>query len=398
MTLNAEIVSIGDEITSGAMVDTNSAWLSLELGDLGIRTLYHTTVGDELEPLVAVLRAAVQRSELVLITGGIGPTEDDLTRQAVANMLGVSLVQNPVVLAMIKENFRQRQRIMPESNVIQSYFPEGAAVIDNPHGTAPGFIVEKKRDSGKENDTFCLMVYPGVPAEMKEMWNIYGKVITHDFNLRRTGNNQVVMNYRIHCFGLGESELEARLPHLISRSHTPTVGITVKEGIITLRIRAEGDTEEICQTQLEETKSIIKTTLGDIVFGEEDVTLPSVVCDILRRKKKTVSVLEWGTQGLLAAKVDPDIFMGGITVSPIIPFTKKSLDGIRCSMLGDYTMIIGSYPQIDKTNVSDTVFIGLYDRAKNEILEENTPYRSHPAIINDLFCYRAFDLLRHHCQ
>ncbi|MCA9204209.1 MAG: competence/damage-inducible protein A, partial [Planctomycetales bacterium] len=139
--MNAEVIAIGDELTSGQRLDTNSQWLSERLGELGIRVLYHTTVGDELEANVRVFRQAFDRADLIVCTGGLGPTADDLTREAIAAALGRALVQNDDALKHIQAIFARRSRAMPERNLVQALFPENSRMVPNPHGTAPGIDV-----------------------------------------------------------------------------------------------------------------------------------------------------------------------------------------------------------------------------------------------------------------
>ena len=165
--MNAEVISIGDELTSGQRLDTNSQWLSQRLGDLGVRVLYHTTVADDLAANVAVFRQAIARADFVVATGGLGPTADDLTRDAVAAALGVELVLDTSSLEHIRGLFARHKREMPERNRLQAMFPAGSRAIFNPRGTAPGIWVEAPRPAGGVCRLFAL---PGVPAEMFEMF------------------------------------------------------------------------------------------------------------------------------------------------------------------------------------------------------------------------------------
>src|SRR5688500_1545286 len=165
--MRAEIISIGDELTTGQRLDTNSQWLAERLLEIGVPVAFHTTVGDTLADNVLVFRQACERAEIVVATGGLGPTADDLTRHALAELAGVLLVQDDESLQHIKDLFSRRKREMPPANVIQAQFPQGATPIPNRHGTAPGIDLVVPRASGKRARVFCL---PGVPAEMKEMW------------------------------------------------------------------------------------------------------------------------------------------------------------------------------------------------------------------------------------
>src|SRR3990172_5530490 len=162
--MRAEIIAIGDEITSGQLLDANSQWLSQRLEELGVRVLYHTTVGDELEPMAE----GIGRADVVVATGGLGPTADDLTREAIAEATGRRLVVDRQALEAIRQLYARRKRAMPQQNERQALFPEGSRVIPNPNGTAPGIALDVPRQVAPPAHVFAL---PGVPAEMEEMWH-----------------------------------------------------------------------------------------------------------------------------------------------------------------------------------------------------------------------------------
>src|SRR5947208_846830 len=173
--MHAEIISIGDELTSGQRLDTNSQWLAERLLEIGVPVAFHTTVGDQLTDNVLVFRQACERADILLVTGGLGPTADDLTRQALAEVAGVELVQDDVSLAHIKTLFAKRKREMPPANVVQAQFPQGSRPIFNPNGSAPGIdmLIEVAADGTRRVPTTKaarVFALPGVPAEMKEMW------------------------------------------------------------------------------------------------------------------------------------------------------------------------------------------------------------------------------------
>lgn len=399
---NAEIISIGDEITSGALIETNSSWLSADLAEQGIRTLYHSTIGDEMTPMINAFRLAAQRSDLIAITGGIGPTEDDLTRQAVAEAFDRPLVYFADIFEHIRQHFEKRKRFMPDSNRIQAYFPQGTTIINNPHGTAPGFCLDADRtEFGLGSGRFRLMVFPGVPAEMKEMWNATGRQLAIDLEKSIVGRSHFVLSHRLQCFGLGESELEAKLPHLIARDHIPAVGITVKEGIMTLRIRAEGDSAEECRGQIEQTRSLVYEILGDIVFGEEDETLAGVVCEKLRKKNAKAAIMEWGTRGLLTARLTPDIFRGARIFSEKDPFVRQDLAlnarAFAEKLQADYVLIVGPYPDSSANSSMENsdVIIGVYEKSTDRLTLKEITFGGHPSMIDSLFGSRILDLTRH---
>src|SRR5437764_970428 len=209
--MRAEIISIGDELTTGQRLDTNSQWLAERLLEIGVPVAFHTTVGDQLTDNVLVFRQACERADVVVATGGLGPTADDLTRQALAELAGVPLVQDDASLAHIQALFASRKRKMPPANIVQAHFPKGSRPIFNPNGSAPGIDIAIPRAllrpeiNAKPVRIFAL---PGVPAEMKEMWSAtVGPAIQEMLGVRK-----VIAHHRIKCFGVGESDLEAMLP------------------------------------------------------------------------------------------------------------------------------------------------------------------------------------------
>ena len=312
--MHAEILAIGDEITSGQLLDTNSQWLSQRLEELGVRTLYHSTVGDELAPSADIFRQAIARADVVVATGGLGPTADDLTREALAQATGRPLQLDPDALEYIRSMFARRNWPMPKQNELQAMFPAGSRAVFNPHGTAPGIDLEVPREGRGPCRVICL---PGVPAEMVEMW--------HDSVAATIGRfvgegRRIVRRRRIHCFGAGESRIESMLPDLIRRGRQPTVGITASKATITLRVAAEGATESECLAAMEPTIATIRQCLGTLVFGEEDDELQHAVVRMLRERGKTLATVEHATAGLVAESLasvagSDDVYRGGVVAA-----------------------------------------------------------------------------------
>lgn len=307
--MHAEIISVGTELTTGAKLDTNSQWLSLELAEIGISVLAHQTISDDLDAMVSTLRTAAERSEIVLVTGGLGPTLDDLTREAMAKLAGVELVQHLPSLEHVKSMFAKRNRPMPERNLIQSMFPQGSEPLPNPRGTAPGIWMLYQRSDGK---TARLAAMPGVPSEMKQMFR--QQVLP-----RLDGGGNVIRRARINVFGVGESQAEEILGDLTARGRDPDVGITVHEATITLRITAVGSTVEECREKIDKTRATIVNRMGTLVFGVEDEELEHALVRLLQQRRATLSTAESGTGGLLAHRLTgvlgfESCYMGGVVV------------------------------------------------------------------------------------
>jgi nicotinamide-nucleotide amidase len=291
--MSAEIIAVGTELTSGAKLDTNSQWLSLELAETGIPVRAHTTIWDDLDEMAASIRTAVDRSDVVLITGGLGPTLDDLTREALARVAGVELVMHPPSLEHVKSIFARRNRPMPERNVMQAMFPAGAEPLPNPRGTAPGIWMTLDRSDGGQ----CrIAAMPGIPSEMKQMYR--QQVVP-----RLDGGGNVIRRARINCFGVGESQAEEMLGELTARGRDPDVGITVHEATITLRITAEGMTAEECRDKIEKTRNAIINRMGTLVFGSEDEELEHALVRLLNQRRASLSTAESGTGGLLSYRL-----------------------------------------------------------------------------------------------
>lgn len=415
--MQAEIISNGDEISSGKILDTNSQWLSRELADLGITTLYHTTVGDDFDAMVDVLRIASKRTDLILWTGGLGPTADDLTRQAIAKLADVPLEKNEESLRQIQEMFRRRGREMPPNNEIQAFQPKGAVPIQNPHGTAPGIDMTIKRtgDIPKGRlDFLRILAFPGVPAEMKEIWNDSVQESLREMLDVLSGQKRVLRFRSIHSFGLGESQVESMLPGLIDRNHYPKVGITATQATITLRIAAEGETEEECCRIMEPTARQIYDVLGDCIFGEEDDTLQQVVCRKLCEKEKTVAVIEAGTRGLLSESLAgtmqaSNCFAGSLVLPPkveisvdnMVELGKRFIQAVQREHRINYLLLIGPYPEgKPDRNRSEEVFVAVADLnvdphvGTNLVAYETFAYVGHPSIIDDLYIKRSLNMLR----
>jgi len=407
--MQAEVISIGDELTSGQRLDTNSQWLSERLGELGIRVLYHTTVGDDLAANVRVFREAFDRADVIVTTGGLGPTADDLTRDALAAATGTELVLDEASLAHIRALFARRRREMPERNVVQARFPAGSRPIPNRHGSAPGIELEVLRPGRAACRVFAL---PGVPAEMFEMWEQTASPLLQ----RLTGGRRIIRHHRIKCFGVGESDLEQMLPDLIARGRRPSVGITVSQATITLRITAEGTSEEECRAAMAPTIETIRACLGPLVFGEEDEELEHAVVRLLRERGRKLATIEWGSGGLLSewlSEADPcgNVFVGGtivrgaaaaetvLQVAGQLPAQEQLLPALaaraREAFASDYSLAVGSFPQSDSATTEPGSLYFALSSAQGHLVKA-TPFAGHPEILRARAVKQALNLLRLH--
>jgi nicotinamide-nucleotide amidase len=287
-------VSIGDELTTGQRLDTNSQWISRELGVLGVPVAFHTTITDSLDDGIAAFRIAAERAEIIVVTGGLGPTADDLTRDVLARVAGVPLELSAAALAEVEARFARRAAPMPESNRRQALFPQGSRIIANPEGTAPGIDLDLPRAAGGgQARVFAL---PGVPGEMHTMWQAtVGPAI-----LAMLPGAGTIRFRRIKCFGAGESAVEAMLPDLVRRGREPLVGITAHEATITLRIAARGRDAAACEAAIAPTEAVIRECLGGIVYGTEDDEVEDATLAALAAADATLATVEIGSLGQVA--------------------------------------------------------------------------------------------------
>jgi nicotinamide-nucleotide amidase len=287
----AEIVAIGSELLLGQIVDTNSAWMAQRLTALGVNLYFKSVVGDNPGRMKEVLARALERADIVITSGGIGPTQDDLTREIVADVTGRRLVQDPGMLTQVEEHFRRRGRPMTPNNLRQSYLPEGAIPIKNPNGTAPSFIVEDSR----------AVVYslPGVPVEMK--WLFENEVEPY---LRSKFNLAEVIHYRVlKIIGIGESAVDDKVGHLIANSQNPTVGVLALPGQVDVRIAAKAADRDEAMRMIAPVEAEVRRLLGNAIFAADDETMEHVVGRLLRAQKKTVAACEDLTCGQLAERL-----------------------------------------------------------------------------------------------
>ncbi|MEI6970664.1 MAG: competence/damage-inducible protein A [bacterium] len=284
--MRAVILSTGDELVLGQNVDTNSAWISSQLSAHGVMSLYHKTVGDDAAAVAMAICEASRAAELVILTGGLGPTMDDVTRPALAAALGTKLVLDRQALKHIRTFFRKLNRTCPVANEVQALCPVGAALLCNNWGTAPGIRAKLGQA--------LFLAFPGVPYEMRNMFHCYVVPLLAG----RTG--RTILTEAIVTFGAGESMVAEQLGTLMRRDRNPLVGTTVSEGIVTVRIRSAGVSQAQAMKRLAATVASIERRLGDLVIGHGVVSLPAVVGALLKARNMTVATAESCTGGLVA--------------------------------------------------------------------------------------------------
>jgi nicotinamide-nucleotide amidase len=290
--MKAEIIAIGSELLLGQIVDTNSAYIAKRLAENGIEMVRTQTVGDDLKQMEETIRDSIGRSNIIITTGGIGPTEDDLTREAISNVTRSPLTFQPRLMEQIEAIIQRRGFRVSENNRRQAYIPEGAIAIENPKGTAPGFIVE--------GPTWVTLTIPGVPSEMEYlMENAVIPYLRKRFQLE-----QQVIRYKVlRACGLGESALGLQIQDLMKEGRNPAVGTLASVGDIRVRITAKAKDSKEADQLISETEQEIRQRLGILIYGVDNETLQGNALRMLEQLGLTLSVAETFTGGVVSQKL-----------------------------------------------------------------------------------------------
>jgi len=291
--MNCEIVTIGSELLHGQIIDTNAAYLAQSLNLIGFNVSLHTSVGDDYDQMKRVISDAVTRSELVIATGGLGPTEDDLTREAIADLTGVPLVFEQELMDQIEAIFRIRGYRMPDSNRKQAFIPEGAIPIPNDIGTAPGFMVRRTSK--------LLVALPGVP---KELEYLFTKAVIPYLKKYFHLDRELISSKVLRITGLGESKVDTQIKDLMDPYANPRLCILSSPGDIRVIITAFAKGPEEAGCLIEGVEREIKTRLGEAIYGSNEDTLEGVVVNLLRDRGETLSIIETFTGGELTARLN----------------------------------------------------------------------------------------------
>ena len=286
--MKAEIVSIGNEILLGDVLDTNSHYIAGRLPLIGIDLHWISQVGDDRLRLLEVLQCAWARSELVIVNGGLGPTEDDITRQTIAELFAEDMYIDEGLKQWLEQMFSKMGYRMPEENIKQAMLISSARVIPNPLGSAPGWRIER--------DSKTMLAIPGPPAEMRRMWN---KEIEPELKKRM---NKVIISRTLKTFGLGESELDERLGSLVSALN-PTIGVYTKADGVQVRITARASRQEEAHRILTDMEAEVRAILGPYIWGEDEDTLDAIIVTLLQERDLSLGVMESPTGGLLTSTV-----------------------------------------------------------------------------------------------
>ncbi|MBE7434902.1 MAG: CinA family nicotinamide mononucleotide deamidase-related protein [Anaerolineales bacterium] len=287
---SAEIITIGTEILLGEIVDTNTRYIARTLRSLGV-DLYRTiTIGDNVDRIASAISHSMERANIVITTGGLGPTVDDPTREAVAKAIGVETEFREDLWQQVVETIGRYGRKPSENQKRQAYVPKGAIGLRNPVGTAPCFIVETEKNA--------VISLPGVPAEMEHI--LHESVIP--YLQKRFGLDAIIKVRVLHCAGLGEGMIDERIADLETLSN-PTVGLAAHTGVVDIRVAAKAKSESEANEMIAKVEADIRTRLGSVIFGADEDRLHEVVLDMVTRRGLTLTAVESGLDGMLARKI-----------------------------------------------------------------------------------------------
>ena len=328
--MGAELLTIGTELLLGQIIDTNASWMSQRLAEAGIDVFFKSTVGDNWGRIDAAIRLALTRADVLIMTGGLGPTEDDLTREVLAAVLDRPLRLDPDILAAIEARFMRRRIPMPENNRKQAMVPEGAEVLHNPRGTAPGLLCQA--------DGRVLVCMPGVPSEMKPM--LLEQVIPRirdAFGIR----GRIVSRVLKTC-GISESMLDEKIGDYFRTMRNPSIGVLAHAGEIHIRMTCKGDDPTEIAAQLDALDAKLCERLGPLIFGRDEEKLEAAVGRLLRERRATLAVAESCTGGLVASRLtdisgSSEYFERGIVAYSTE--AKQRLLGVPAETIADHGLV-----------------------------------------------------------
>jgi nicotinamide-nucleotide amidase len=308
--MKCEIIAVGTELLLGNIVNSNARYLSEKLAELGIDVHYHITVGDNMARLKEAIETSLNRSDMIITTGGLGPTDDDLTKEGVAEALGLKLIPHNESLEKLERHFKQANRSMPECNKKQGYIPEGAIVLENNNGTAPGILIEK--------DKKVIILLPGPPKEMMPMF------ANQVYDYLNAKSKFVIKSKTLRVVGIGESAIQELLQHIFDKQSNPTVAPYAKDGEVHLRITAKCQTDEEAISLLMEMKTMITSILKENIYGYDEESLEYIVYQLLKKKNKTISIAESCTGGMISGRLTNVSGVSSVFMNSIVTYSNEA--------------------------------------------------------------------------
>jgi len=301
--LNIEIIAIGTELLEGKVQDTNSNFIAGNLTSIGFDVDYITMVKDNRDNIVKTLKDSLNRADIIITTGGLGPTADDITREAVAEATENPLYQDQDLKKEIKDYFKERKHKITENNYRQAMLPEGAIPLHNKRGTAPGILLE--------SDNYIIISLPGVPPEMENLF--FKEVIPY---LKKLTTENTVIKF-LNLFGIGESRLETEIDEIIKESENPEITLLAGEGKVRIKLAAKAESSQKAKRLIKNSENRLRKKVGQYIFGSDNQTLPGVVAELLTENKLDIAIAESCTGGLVGDRItnipgSSNYFKGGI--------------------------------------------------------------------------------------
>lgn len=310
--MNAEILAVGSELLLGQISNTNAKFISNQLSELGINVFYHTVVGDNAKRLEEAISIAESRADLIIFSGGLGPTKDDLTKETIARHLGLDLVMDQVALTYIEQFFAKRGIAMTDNNRKQALVLAGSEVLANHHGMAPGMILTK------DQHTYILL--PGPPKELEPMFQFEAKPKLGTM----LNDGGVIVSHVMRFYGIGEAELEVRVQDILDRQTNPTVAPLAADGEVTLRVTAKAQSEQEAQQLIDAKVAEIRAIVGDFQYGINDDSLASKTVEMLQDNNLTISAAESLTAGLFQSELAEIPGVGSALIGGVVTYTEDA--------------------------------------------------------------------------
>jgi len=343
--MKAEIIAIGSELLLGQITNTNAKFISLKLAEIGIDVHYQTVVGDNPDRLDEVIEIAMKRADILIFTGGLGPTKDDMTKETIVKHIGTTLVSDDEALLYIQQYFERSGRVMTENNKKQALVFKGAKVLANRKGMAPGMAVEK--------DGVRYILLPGPPHEMEPMFT--EEAIPYLLGV--TGKQEVITSRVLKFYGIGEAELEHRIQLILEKQMNPTVAPLATADAVTLRLTAKAQTSAAALKLIAPIEEEIRLQVGDYIYGTDDDTLASKAAELLIRNGWTIAAAESLTAGLFMAELAGEPGISSSLEGGIVVYNEKSKVeqlGIEQSLLAEYGVVSAECAAALAVNVKRT--------------------------------------------
>lgn len=359
--MNAEIIAVGSELLLGQIANTNARFISNQLSELGINVFYHTVVGDNVRRLEDAIKIAESRADLIIFSGGLGPTKDDLTKETIAKHLQTELVYDYYAMQTIEEFFTKQNRVMTENNRKQALVLKGCEVLRNNHGMAPGMIYDYK------NRSYILL--PGPPKEIEPMFQFEAKPKL----AARLHEGKKIISHVLRFYGIGEAELEVRVQDLLDHQTNPTIAPLASDGEVTLRITANAENDEKAWALINQTKQQIVARVGEYLYGVDDESLSSKLANMLITNHLTISAAESLTAGLFQAELASNPGISQSLLGGMVTYTeqvKKEQLGVPKEILEQFGVVsaecAGAMASLVKEKFKTNIGVGLTGAAGPE--------------------------------